>query len=77
VVSDRIRNIKKGKLMENKIQELAQSLKDNWIQNYTLSGRLAFQKCEAEKWAILGEAESLGIRDEVYTLANKIMKGEA
>ena len=63
--------------MEMKIQELAEALKMNWIWNYTLSGSAQFKKCEAEKWAILDEAESLGIRSEVYTLATKKMNGEA
>jgi hypothetical protein len=61
----------------NKTQELAEKLRDNWIHNYTLSGRMAFLKNEEEKWAILDEAEALGIRDDVYALANSIMKGEA
>jgi hypothetical protein len=60
----------------NKTQELAKALAENWVQNYTLSGRLAFIKNEAEKWEIITEADTLGIRDEVYTLANSIMKGE-
>ena len=63
--------------MENKTQELAKALQDNWIWNYTLSGSVQFKKCEAQKWAILDEAESLGIRSEVYTLATKMMNGEA
>ena len=63
--------------MENKIQELAKALKDNWIWNYTLSGSAQFKKCEAQKWAILDEAEALGIRSEVYALAVKVMNGEA
>lgn len=60
----------------NKTQELAKALADNWVQNYTLSGRLAFIKNEEEKKVIMDEAESLGIRSEVYALANAIMKGE-
>ena len=63
--------------MENKIQELAEALKENWIWNYTLSGSAQFKKCEAEKKAIMDEARALGIRDEVYALAVKIMHGEA
>ena len=62
--------------MENKIQELAEALKENWVWNYTLSGRVAFQKCEAEKRAIINEAETLGVWTEVYMLANKLMHGE-
>jgi hypothetical protein len=61
----------------NKIEELAKALAQNWVQNYTLSGRMAFIKNEEEKKVIMDEAETLGIRDEVYTLANSIMKGEA
>ena len=60
----------------NKTQELAERLAKNWTQNYTLSGRLAFLKNEEEKDAIFTEAIALGIRDDVYNLANKIMKGE-
>ena len=75
VVSYRLRVIKKGKLM-NKTKELAQALADNWVQNYTLSGRIAFQKNEEKKEAIFAEAIALGIRDDVYQLANKIMNGE-
>ena len=63
--------------MENKIQELAEALKMNWIWNYTLSGSAQFKKCEAQKWAIIDEAETLGVWSEVYTLANKMMNGEA
>ena len=63
--------------MENKIQELAKALKNNWIENYTLFGREAFQKCEAEKNAIFDEAEALGVRSDVYALATKMMHGEA
>jgi hypothetical protein len=62
--------------MEIKIQELAEALKDNWIENYTLSGREAFRKCEAEKRVIIDEAETLGVWTEVYMLANKLMHGE-
>jgi hypothetical protein len=61
----------------NKTQELAKALAENWVQNYTLSGRMAFIKNEEEKKAIFSEAEALGIRDDVYSLANAIMKGEA
>ncbi len=60
----------------NKTKELAQALADNWVQNYTLSGRIAFQKNEEKKEAIFAEAIALGIRDDVYQLANKIMNGE-
>jgi hypothetical protein len=59
-----------------KTQELADKLAKNWIQNYTLSGRLAFIKNEEEREAIFTEAVRLGIRDDVYELASKIMKGE-
>ncbi len=76
VVSYRLRVIKKGKLM-NKTKELAQALADNWVQNYTLSGRMAFIKNEAEKKVIMDEAIALGIREDVYNMANAIMKGEA
>ena len=61
----------------NKTQELAKALAENWVQNYTLSGRMAFIKNEEEKKAIFSEAEALGIGDDVYSLANAIMKGEA
>jgi len=61
----------------NKTKELAQALADNWVQNYTLSGRIAFQKNEEKKEAIFAEAIALGIRDNVYKLASKIMNGEA
>lgn len=56
---------------------LAKELKDNWVRNYTLSGRLAFLENEKKKDAIFAKAEELGIRDEVYSLANKMMNGEA
>jgi len=60
----------------NKTQELAKALADNWVQNYTLSGRMAFIKNEEEKKIIMDEAEALGIREDVYNMANAIMKGE-
>jgi hypothetical protein len=63
--------------MENKIQELAKEITKVWIQNYTLSGRLAFIENEKKRVTLFDEAESLGIRSEVYTLANKMMNGEA
>ena len=56
---------------------LAKELKDNWVRNYTLSGRIAFLENEKKKDAIFAKAEELGIRDEVYSLANKMMNGEA
>ncbi len=61
----------------NKTKELAQALANNWVQNYTLSGRMAFIKNEAEKKVIMDEAIALGIREDVYNMANAIMKGEA
>jgi hypothetical protein len=61
----------------NNTEELAKDLAKNWTQNYTLSGRLAFMENQSEKLSILDKAESLGIRDEVMSLANAIMRGEA
>jgi hypothetical protein len=62
--------------MEKKI-ELAKALANNWVANYTLSGRMAFLANEKKLEAICHEAKSLGIYDDVYDLANKVMKGQA
>jgi len=56
---------------------LAKELSDNWIRNYTLSGRIAFLENEKKKQQILAQAEELGLRDDVMELANKMMNGEA
>jgi hypothetical protein len=62
--------------MNNKVNELAKELANNWVANYTLSGRTAFLANEKAKNVIVAKAEELGVYDEVYTVANQIMRGE-
>lgn len=61
--------------MEFVTRELAEKLAKNWVQGYTLSGRMAFIENEKEREAILQVAESLGKRSAVYSLANEILHG--
>lgn len=61
--------------MEFVTRELAEKLAKNWVQGYTLSGRMAFIANEKEREAILEVATSLGKRDAVYHLANEILHG--
>ena len=54
---------------------LAKELSDAWVSNLSNSGN--FDKAEARRLTALAKAEELGIRDDVYSLANKMMRGEA
>ena len=61
--------------MNEKKMELAKALAENWVRNFTLSGRMAFIANEKAKDVILAEATALGIREDVYDLANDILHG--
>ena len=54
---------------------LAKELSEAWVSNLSNSGN--FDKAEARRLTALDKAEQLGIRSEVYTLANKMFRGEA
>lgn len=56
-------------------EELAKELKENWVRNLTLSGRIAFLENENKRKEILAQAEELGIRSEVMALANDMFHG--
>jgi hypothetical protein len=68
---------KTEELLEMATTQLANELVENWKKNLTLSGYLAFVENEKEKETIFAWAEELGISDDVYKLASKIMNGEA
>ena len=54
---------------------LAKEVRDTWVS--LLSSSSNFEKKEARLDTAFAKAEELGIRSEVYALANKMMKGEA
>jgi hypothetical protein len=55
---------------------LAKELKDNWVANLTLSGRIAFLENEKKREQILAQAEEMGYRSEVYALASEMFHGK-
>ena len=54
---------------------LAKEVSDSWAS--LLSNSSNFDKAEARRLTALDKAEQLSIRSEVYTLANKMFRGEA
>jgi hypothetical protein len=54
---------------------LAKELSEAWTLNLSNAGN--FDQAEARRLTALAKAEELGIRSDVYTLANKMMNGEA
>lgn len=57
------------------IEELAQRLAANWLQDYQVSGVKAFIENEKKREAILADAKRLDIYDPVYKRANEIFHG--
>ena len=54
---------------------LAKEVSESWVS--LLSNSSNFEKAEARLDTAFAKAEEIGIRSEVYALANKMMKGEA
>lgn len=57
------------------MEQMSLELANAWIESMTLSGRLAFERNEARRSAIIARAESLNVWPEVYRRANEIMNG--
>lgn len=59
--------------MSRKVEDLAQKLVIAWMTQ--TNGRVAFEKNEREREAIVKQAEELGIMRDVYRRASDIFLG--